>query len=156
MLPNEATALMEYAARLWPRWEPTDEELGVWRSALERMEVPDTRVKAGLARAYESSRYLAPRLADLFNALHGLQEGRPEVREDNPNVLSGVWCVQHETGRAIPLVYHRDKMPPPGAIHDVARAMIDGNEEANRPGLRDLYGGTWSVETGLTLAEVRP
>ena len=152
MLPSEVESVIAYAAELWPNWDPTPAELGLWRQQLGQRSADTGMMRTAVGNARVGSRFKSPQLADIYASFRELpgQEVR-EIQAD-VNVLSGVWCVRLGTKHAVPLVYHRDRMPPIGALLDIARAMIDGNER--EPGLREVYPGEWFVvQDAKTAAE---
>lgn len=147
MLSHEVNDALARMMQLWPAWQPNAAQEGVWLEDLAALDVDADRLARAVNRTYsqQTGTWRAPRFKAICEALAesapvGPQEAVPDV-----NVLSGVWCVRRGTKHAVPLVYHKDRMPPPGAVLDAARAMIAGNEERHEFGLVDLYPGEWIV-----------
>jgi len=149
MLPSEATAAITRLLRVFPRWDKTvtDEELGIWRGELEKLEVSSERLDAAITELYKKSRYLAPRWVELIECLRILPgHGLPAESLPSVCVAGEVYCVRLGTQHVQALVWHEERVPLPAQQAEIARGQILGDDK--RPGLAAVYGGEWDLVRG--------
>lgn len=157
MLRSTAEDLLERRLMsLWPRWKPTGAQREEWLLYLASLEYDDANYAIG--KAFQESRYGAPRIADLRPHVQlALARRAPGERaKEDAGGFTATWVVcveapQEHPGRigwVVPVVFGSDDSIP-GNPDKIARAA-----ERIRARHEQIHGGAWQVYRGLSWPDV--
>lgn len=141
MLRNEVSECLAYTAKLWPRWDAAEAEIGVWRAAMESLNTSLARWRRATDEAYLDSRFLSPRFKDIRDKLRTMPGDGDQEEPTEPFVYIGWWAVRVDRPDQRPLMVKPGCGMSPDACRSIVLAWIEGDDR--NPGLRAMYGGQW-------------
>lgn len=135
MLPPEARLLLDYMAKLWPKWDHNAERIALWNEYLCGP-LEYERAKRAVKHYAMNSSYNTPKPQGLKDSLRWFPV---EITVDSGNGYGGMFieCVAgRHKGRRVPLLYGCDRALPPEHV-------IATRAEEMRAAQTETYGGEW-------------
>ena len=149
---NEATGLVVRLNRLYPKWEPTDEEVLSWSRIFRRED--KAAAEAAVDELWENKRFNAPSPGKFREILTGhVEKTRSGAERKDPETDVYIQCMRapgHTPARAgwfLPVFLGPLSRPP-------RRDRLLAAAERMRADHEAYYGGDWIVFQGCTFGNM--
>jgi len=151
----EVDAAIRSLQRLYPKWEPTQDEVQGWRRMIGRFDGLQL-VEEAMQAAWEDTDFARPSRKLLRHHLAQQRQATGQKADDDPfeTVETGVYaqCVEApedapgRLGHCMAVAHGKHRIPPPDVLQAEAQNLCD------RYAAR--YGGRWRVLRDATWADV--